>query len=60
VIYNIHKFLSLSCGVSLHLERRIFDNIYDLASHISYYDAISWIMMPDFYKVLKLSAISKI
>ena len=35
------NFITILERLSLYLERRIFDNIYNLASHISYYNAIS-------------------
>ena len=36
--------------VSLQLQRRIFNNIYNMASHISYYNIISGVITPDVLK----------
>ena len=33
--------------MGLHIGRSIFDNIYNLACHISYYNVISGMIMPD-------------
>jgi hypothetical protein len=45
--YSMHKFYHPPRTISLQLQRRIFNNIYNMASHISHYIVMSGIINPD-------------